>query len=414
MVALGKWVSRKGWQFLLPFFGFAMFVSLASAHESHGQATVPSPMAKHWQERLTAAAGTSVSVAEDEHGALWSVHMRNGHLWLSRSEDSGKTFSEATKINAVAEAILADGQSRPMIAVGGGVIAVSWAQALPKLHTGHIRFARSTDGGKTFSEPLIINDNRDEIGHSFNAMKMDANGRLAIVWLDGRDKAAATKAGTKHPGSSIYYALSEDRGATFSPNVRLASHSCECCRIGLDFAPDGVAVAQWRHVFGNNIRDFAIARLQPGATVRRASEDGWEIAACPHHGGDLSVARDGRQHMVWFTGSPKAPGLFYRYADGGVMSQPTAIGDPDAQAGHPAVLARGDNVYLAWREYGDSRYRVMVMRSSDRGASWSGPKVVASVAGTADLPMFVAGTRRPLLAWSNAEGLRIIDLDALP
>jgi hypothetical protein len=414
MVAIGQYLSQKGRQFLLPFFGLFFFASMGLAHEGHGQAAAPSPMAQHWQERLKAATGTSVSVAEDEHGVLWSVSMRNGHLWLARSEDGGKSFLEATKVNIVPEAILADGQSRPMIAVGGGVIAVSWAQALPKLHTGHIRFARSTDGGKTFSDPVTVNDNRDEIGHSFNAMKMDAAGRLALVWLDGRDKAAATKAGAKHPGSSIYYALSGDRGASFAPNVRLAAHSCECCRIGLDFAPDGVAVAQWRHVFGGTIRDFALARLQPGAVVQRASEDDWKIAACPHHGGDLAIDTSGRRHLVWFTGSPKGPGIYYRYADGEKMSPPLALGNPDAQAGNPTVFARDGKVWLAWREFDGKRYRVMAQRSDDGGDKWSSPQEVAKASNAADLPLFVAGAVKPLLAWYADSAVRIFDLGAQP
>jgi hypothetical protein len=381
-----------------------------TAHEQHGNHAAREAMNRNWNARLTAAVGSTASVAADETGRLWLTRMERGHVWVSHSDDGSSTFSGDVKVNAEPEAILADGQNRPKIVAGGGVVAVTWAQALPKLHTGHVRFSRSIDGGRSFSAPVIVNDDRQEIGHSFPTLAMDAQGRMALVWLDSREKVAQTKAGKMHPGSSIFYVLSDNRGKSFSENMMLADHSCECCRIGLAFAPNGEAQAQWRHVFGNNIRDFAIAPLTTGATVQRASEDDWQIAACPHHGGDLAIDDTGRRHIVWFTGSPKGPGIYYRYADGEKMSPPLALGNPDAQAGNPTVFVRDGNVWLAWREFDGKQYRVMAQRSVDRGDKWSPPQEVATANSTADLPLFVAGAVKPLLAWYADGKVRVFDL----
>lgn len=382
----------------------------AIAHE-HPAAT---PMARNWQERLAAAKGSAVSVAADEQGRLWSVDMRQGHLWLSRSTDGGKTFADIGKVNAQPEAILADGQNRPQIAVHGQVVVVSWSQALPKLYSGHVRMARSEDGGLSFTPPVIVNENREEIGHGFNAMKMDRQGNLALAWLDGRERSAAARKGVKYAGSSVYYATSSDFGKTWTANGKLADNSCECCRIGLAIGPDGGAVAQWRHLFAGGVRDFATAPLKPGAPVLRASEDGWEISACPHHGGDLSIDAGGRRHYVWFTGSTRKPGLFYRYAEGAQFSTPRAFGDLDAQAGHPTVFADGKQVAVVWREFDGRHYRLRRMHSSDRGETWSAPSTVAEAEGATDLPLFVQGAAQPLVAWGTAAGVRIIDLREVP
>lgn len=367
-------------------------------------------MNRQWQERLNAAVGTAVSVAADEQGTLWLVRMEKGHVWISRSDDGGKRFADEVKVNPVPEAILADGQNRPKVVAGGGVVAVTWAQALPKLHTGHIRFARSVDGGRTFSTPLTVNDNLEEIGHSFGTLALDDKGRMALVWLDGRERAAAVRQGGSYRGSSVQYVLSEDRGATFSPNRKLADHSCECCRIGLAFTPEGEAVAQWRHVFGDNIRDFAMAPLRADSTLVRASHDDWQIAACPHHGGDLAIDESGRRHLVWFTGSAKGAGIYYRFADGAQLSAPLALGNPDAQAGNPTVFARGGRVVLAWREFDGRQYRVLAQQSADRGITWSSAREVAVAAKSADLPLFVAGARAPLLAWYADGEVRLFEL----
>lgn len=386
----------------------------AGAQEQQGSNAARDAMSRHWQERLTAASGSAVSLAADESGRLWLARMEKGHVWVSHSDDGGKSFAGDVKVNAEPEAILADGQNRPRIVAGGGVLAVTWAQALPKLHSGHVRFARSVDGGRSFSAPVMVNDDRQEIGHSFPTLAMDGQGRMALAWLDSREKAAQTRAGKKHLGSSIFYVVSENRGETFSANAMLADHSCECCRIGLAFGPNGEAQALWRHVFGDNIRDFAIAPLAAGAKLQRASEDDWRIAACPHHGGDLAIDESGRRHLVWFTGSPKAPGIYYRHADGEKLSPPLALGDPDAQAGNPAVFARDGGVWLAWRDFDGQRYRVMAQHSRDRGAAWSAAWQVAGASGAADLPLFVAGARKPLLAWYADGNVRVFDLGARP
>jgi len=381
-----------------------------AAHEQHGKTSARDAMNRQWQERLNAAVGTAVSVAADEQGTLWLARMEKGHVWISRSDDGGKRFAHEVKVNPAPEAILADGQNRPKVVAGGGVAAVTWAQALPKLHTGHIRFARSVDGGRTFSTPITVNDNLEEIGHSFGTLALDDKGRMALVWLDGRERAAAVRQGGSYRGSSVQYVLSEDRGATFSPNRKLADHSCECCRIGLAFTPEGEAVAQWRHVFGDNIRDFAMAPLRADSSLVRASHDDWQIAACPHHGGDLAIDESGRRHLVWFTGSAKGAGIYYRFADGAQLSAPLALGNPDAQAGNPTVFARGGQVVLAWREFDGRQYRVLAQQSADRGITWSSVREVAVAAKSADLPLFVAGARTPLLAWYADGEVRLFEL----
>lgn len=107
-------------------------------------------MNKMWAEMRTRAVGMAVSVAADEKGKLWLVRMQDGHIRVSHSEDGGKHFSEGVTVNPQPEAILAENQNRPKIAVRNGVIAVTWVQALPKVFAGNIRFARSVDGGRTF------------------------------------------------------------------------------------------------------------------------------------------------------------------------------------------------------------------------------------------------------------------------
>ncbi len=393
---------------------FAQPAAQAAEHAHDAKAAKPKhDMNKMWAEMRAKATGMAVSVAEDEKGVLWLARMQEGHIKVSHSEDGGKHFSEGVTVNPQPEAILAEGQNRPKIAVRDGVIAVTWVQALPKVFAGNIRFARSVDGGRTFSTPVTVNDDRGEISHGFSALTLGKDGHVTLVWFDGRDRDAADKAGQKYIGNAVYYAVSEDGGKHFSANRKLADHACECCRISMALDRDGMPVVFWRHIFDGSVRDFALARLDSQPKVVRASEDGWEINACPHHGGDITVDETGSYHLAWFTGNPQNPGLFYRRVDGGKMTASHAFGNLDAQPNNPAVFAEGNKVYLVWREFDGNNYQMMTSISADRGDTWSAARTVATTSGAADLPVFVVGAHKPLVVWnSTKDGVRLFDLGA--
>ena len=287
-------------------------------------------------------------------------------------DDGGKRFAHEVKINPVPEAILADGQNRPKVVAGGGVVAVTWAQALPKLHTGHIRFARSVDGGRTFSTPITVNDNLRGNRSQLGTLALDDKGRMALVWLDGRERAAAVRQGGSYRSSSVQYVLSEDRGATFSPNRKLADHSCECCcRIGLAFTPEGEAVAQWRHVFGDNIRDFAMAPLRADSSLVRASHDDWHIAASSPSRRRSRYRRVRAPSSRLVLGSAKGAGICYRFADGAQLSARWRSANPDAPGRQSPRCSLAAGRVVLGGEFDGRQYQVLAQQSADRGITWS-------------------------------------------
>jgi hypothetical protein len=353
----------------------------------------------------------AVGAALDAEGRLWLARVEKQRLLVSRSEDGGKRFSNPVTVTPEPEIIAADGENRPRIAVArDGTVLLVWAQSLPQRFTANIRFSRSTDGGKTFSTPVTLNDDGRIGGHSFASMSLDGAGRVAIVWLDGRDRDAARDQGGKFAGSSVYMALSNDNGASFSANRALTRHTCECCRTALAWTPQG-PVAFWRNLYDGSIRDFALAYLDDGL-VKRASEDEWRIEACPHHGGDIASDAHGRLHLTWFTNGATRQGLFYKRVEEGGESVALAFGDAAAQAGHPAVAVAGSTVVLTWREFDGRAYSAMAMRSDDGGIAWSPPHRLAESAGAADYPLPLSdGTHVRVLWNSTSEGLRVLSLD---
>lgn len=384
--------------------GALLFPAFCNAHEgTHATA-----------QHAPARAPLAASAAFDQAGRLWLATVKDGHVLISRSDDLGKTFRPAVTVNAETEVIAAEGEARPKIAFGpNGALYVSYTQSLDKPYTGHIRFSRSLDGGKSFSIPITVNDNLDVITHRFDSMAVNNRGEIYLVWLDKRDQQAAMQNKQAYAGAAIYSAVSKDGGQSFSANRKLADHSCECCRIALAMDTDGVPVAAWRHVYGKNVRDHAIARLDANATPLRISHDDWEVDACPHHGPALSVGTDGSYHAAWFTNGKNRQGLFYaRSTDKGAhFSTPLNFGNEDAQTAHPYVLSTGKSVYLAWKEFDGKHSSIRLMHSADNGATWSAPKSVAQSADASDHPLLIAHGEHVYLSWNTLhEGYRLIDV----
>jgi hypothetical protein len=312
--------------------------------------------------------GASAAFGRD---ALWAVFKRGRHVMLSRSNDGGATWLEARTVNAQAEDIGADGDSRPKVAIGAqGEVYVTWTQPLSRPYTGNIRFARSVDGGKSFDAPVTVHADRQEITHRFDAITVTREGRIFIAWVDKRD-AVLARGKDAYRGAAIYFAVSDDRGATFRGDFRAADHSCECCRIALVAQEDGSVLALWRHVFEPDVRDHAMARLHADGHAdgfMRASFDDWHLDACPHHGPSLAQDSDGRLHAVWFSGAPGREGVHYGRLRAGGPEGERAVGGATAE--HADIAASGRRVAIAWKEFDGTRSRLRALRSDDGGASW--------------------------------------------
>ena len=350
----------------------------------------------------------------DHKGRLWVAWSYAGHVYVSRSDDKGKTFNPPVVVNKVPEAISARGENRPKIEVAeNDRIYVSWTMPLEKRFTGHIRFSYSDDG-RNFSEPVIVNDNLDITGHRFDALGVNKKGDVYLAWLDKRDRYQAAKNKEKYHGAAVYYAMSEDGGKSFKPNKKIIDHSCECCRLIIDFDKNDLPVILWRNIYGKDVRDHTLVKFlskdQPGEPVR-VSYDEWHIDACPHHGPDMSIDDEDNNHLAWFNNTPQRHGLFYARQNKKDNSFTKAIsfGNYKAAASHPNVISDAKNVWLVWKEFDGQQESIWLQYSVDRGDNWSRAEQVALTSSAADYPFLIKSKDEIYIQWqTQADGFRLI------
>jgi len=173
----------------------------------------------------------------DSTGNLFigAVNLNTGQIWCVRStnaKDGSVTpsFDQSTKVNLGGDIIIG-GAINPDGLAGQVFLAVNRsgtatnnniymiASVLPDGASNgtDVMFARSTDGGRTFSTPVRVND--DPVNHNkwhwFGTLAVAPNGRIDSVWLDSRNAANNTD-------SQLFYSYSTDGGVTWAPNTAVS------------------------------------------------------------------------------------------------------------------------------------------------------------------------------------------------
>jgi hypothetical protein len=134
----------------------------------------------------------------------------NREVFVAFSTDGGRTFSQNLLVAREACPCC-----KTAVTIGGdGRVYVAWRQVLPGNYR-HIAVSSSADGGRTFSEPVIASDDKWMIAGcpvSGPALVTASDNALRVLWY------SAGEAGS--PG--IYWSESRDGGKTFTSRKPLA------------------------------------------------------------------------------------------------------------------------------------------------------------------------------------------------
>lgn len=321
-------------------------------------------------------------------------------LWFARSANGGDGFSDPVRVNDLPGDLYPHAEGAPRLVAARGALALFWNNRIEvegrRFATSDMRFARSVDGGGSWSEAINLQDPLDPVqlpprAHTFHGAGWDGDSILVVVWLDGRERderriergveegmtreeAARTPEAfedTQDPrdgDATVFAAVSHDLGATWEPeNRRISGEACPCCRIGMVRTPSGELIASWRQHFDGSIRDPVMRPLlmeESAPPPLRLHEDGWEYPGCPHSGPGLDVDAHEVLHATWYTGAEGRRGVYYARKPPGAnaFTAPVPVVSGEAVGvAHPAIAAFPDGRTVVAQNVDDEGRRVIVL-----------------------------------------------------
>jgi hypothetical protein len=275
------------------------------------------------------------------------------------------------------------GKSFPAMAVDArGGIDIAWTQS-----DGSVTFRRSTDGGRTFSNPTVVQAANSQSVILFGLqIGVDAAGNISLVWGDFLSSGAEGDFFSRSTDSGLTFSTPEDVAPVFGGNVGGA--------VRLAVTPDGdIQIGDFIAQAVNNVTVsslFFIHSSDGGATFS-APVEVWTPASAQNSGQSLSVGEGPRgQFYVFWTsvsnGGAQCDVLFSRSLNGGgTFSSPANISNAAESCSMDPVPAIDpeEGVDVIWLSNGASS--VSFSRSTDGGVSFSAPINVTGMQQDADV-----------------------------
>ncbi len=322
------------------------------------------------------------SVRIDDQGQIslaWVEEEKESRTVLySRIEKAGGSLGEVVRVNGPGE-VPYSRQEAPALTSSGDDVLITWAVTHPKMtpdkpFSNDLRLSRSTDGGKTFQPSVLVNDDQQVIGHSFDSIHVAPDGVVHMAWIDGRE-------GKKESGT--FATRSADHGRTVEKNLKVDESTCVCCRTSMTSSPDGTLYVAWRKILPGDLRETVVARSTDGGRTFTApvivGHDRWVFPGCPHRPASVGTDRQGRLYVVWYTeGSDETPSIYLAYSDdrGETFSPKQKLNlSKGTFPDHPQMAVDPDGrLIIVWEEQSPVRREVVMSVSLDRGQTFGAPQ----------------------------------------
>jgi hypothetical protein len=207
----------------------------------------------------------------------------NSEVFFASSADGGKSFSKNVRV-----ATDVCPCCKTTVLAAGGKLYLSWRQVLPGSFR-HIAVASSSDGGRSFSNPSIVSDDKWILSAcpvSGAALATNDAGELFAYWY--------TAGAAGEPG--LYRARSADGGRTFGPRELVGAQAVSGTPVLMENAKGTVCV------FAANGQQTVVVRDgDPSASRKYANA---ELPAVAASGDDAVIAfvrKAGSGRSVWVT-----------------------------------------------------------------------------------------------------------------
>jgi hypothetical protein len=332
---------------------------------------------------------------------IWMERSANGTRFLKFARYDASGWSEPELV-ASAPNLIANAADIPSILeLPSGRLVAQWQQAAATGRGSYgVRVAQSTDGGATWSTPVVPHVSHEAGENGFVSLYAAGADSTGVIWLDGRGYAAPPVGGA----SAMLVTTRIAPNGGIAAERRLDERVCDCCHTSYAATASGGILA-FRDRSPTNVRDIAIMRHRAGTwgASSQLHADGWVTPSCPVNG--PSVAADGEAATVaWFTNARGSAQVLVSFsADAGsAFTRPIRVDEGDPLGRPKVALTQPGVAWVAWVERSGTTAKVMVRRVSADGTRSDpltfAPSDLTSVSG---FPQMMARGNELILAWTT-------------
>jgi len=327
---------------------------------------------------LDANGGINVVWEDDSPGNL--------DVFFSRSTDGGNTFANPQDLSNDAS-----DSGSPMVATDpSGNIYVVWENDSGVLG---VFFARSSDGGATFTAPVALSTNTG--GSMSPQIAVDVNGDVNVVWEDDSGNS-----------SDISFSRSADHGATFSApkSLSLGVGNSTSAAIAVDL--NGNINVAWENDSPGNF-DLFFSRSTDGG-LNFSTPKNLSNSAGLSRTVQMALDGGGNINVVWAENTPPNSStdiFFTRSANGGAsFSAPRNLSSNAGFSANPSVTVDpGGNINAVWEDSTPGNRDIFFSQSLDAGATFSAAQNLSNDTGLSSVPLILADGKGNLnVLWQDA------------
>ena len=337
------------------FLGICVFVFLIGCDESSRNEKTKTPQAVKILQ----------SPATDSCGEPYLVTGKNGLVYLSWIEKKGNTYqlrfstfknNEWTQSVSIAEGVnwFVNWADYPVIASNGDnhLLAHFLEKSDSGAYTYDVKYVISTDQGKTWTKPMLLNEDGKKAEHGFVSV-VPYEGKYFVSWLDGRNTANGTSAGHEgHHGQMSLRAAMIDKDGKKENEWELDNRVCDCCQTNISMGKEGPIVI-YRDRSDDEIRDMSLVRMVNGEWSKPAIlyADNWKIEGCPVNGPRAESIGD-NLGVAWFTVENDSGVVKFAFSNNGGQSfrQPVKVSESKALGRVDMVLLDSATAMVSWME----------------------------------------------------------------
>ncbi len=294
------------------------------------------------------------------------------------------------------------GEAPPQVAIVDGAVYALYTvgrDAGGRFPQSALRFARSSDGGATWSDPVSVNEGEAFGSHNFHALFVNRSGTVLAAWLS-----------SAMGNSGVWFRSSSDAGEHWSESRPIHdAPTCPCCRTGVTSAPDGAIHVSWRKIYEGDVRDVVVMTSHDGGRSWdepvKPRDDGWVFPGCPHAGPSLRTDGSGAVHIAWWTGREGAAGIWYaKSVDQGATwtAQPIDTAGRSAPASVQMALDDNGRIVIVWDDGKSSSPTILLRASGDGGRNFAATRRVSPPGGAATTPVLALHGDSVVVAWTHS------------